>query len=247
MVVIVICIIIIYFANMKCLSLSLFDAAQLFFAFNMDNQASRPPPALIGDDHSNLVPQVMLPFLCEQLRSNQLALIEANGEMASLRKEMIEKEAIIVDLTAQVALHIVQEEDLRAELTSLRAEHRAQWNRLSTRLSAVEAKAAENKAEISALKARVGKIEAMIKAEKAEKAENAAESEKNRAHISAKIEAVKGKVNPKKVAGEVEEQVDNGLLAKIKELEAYNTKLKDDNQRLKSSQCMYRFLLGLKI
>lgn len=211
----------------------------------MDNQASRPSaPALIGDNHSNVVPLVMLPFLCEQLRSKQLALVEANDEMASLREEMIEKEAIIVDLTAQVALHIVQEEDLRAELTSLRTEHRAQWNQLNARLSAVEVKAAENKVEISALKARVDKIEAKIKAEKAE---TAAEREKNRAQISAKIEAVKGKVNPKKIAEEVKEQVDNSLLAKIKELEAYNAKLKDDNQRLKSSQCMYRFLLGLKI
>lgn len=224
-----------------------FRCRQLFFAITMDNQASRPSaPALVGDDHSNVVPLVMLPFLCEQLRSKQLALVEANDEMASLREEMIEKEAIIVDLTAQVALHIVQEEDLRAELTSLRTEHRAQWNQLNARLSAVEAKAAENKVKISALKARVDKLEAEIKAEIAELK---AEREKNRAQIPAKVKAEVSvdKQMKEKIAEEVKEQVDNSLLAKIKELEAYNAKLKDDNQRLKSSQCMYRFLLGLKI
>lgn len=219
----------------------------------MDNQASRPPaPAVIGDDHSNMVPHVMLPFLCEQLRSKQLALVEANDEMASLREEMIEKEAFIRDLTAQVALHIVQEEDLRAELASQRTEHRAEWNQLNARLSRVEAKVAENKAKISDLKARVDKLEAKIKAEKAEIAELKAEREKNRAQLSAKIKAevdkqVKEKINPIKIAEEVKEQVDNRLLAKIKELKAENAKLKDVNQRLKSSQCMYRFLLGLKI
>ena len=236
---------------------SLFGAVQLFFAINMDDQASRPPaPAAIGDDHSTVVPHVLLPFLCEQLRSKQLALVKANDEMASLREEMKEKEAAIADLTAQVALRIVLEEDLRAQLMSLNTG----CTELNARLSATEVKCAELKAEISELKAqtsvhkaRMDNLKAMMKSEKAESAakhdqvkaqiaELNAEVENIKARTSAKLKAMKAatdkqikeKLNPKKIAAEVKEQVDNRLLTTIKELKAENAKLRADNQRLKS-------------
>ena len=67
----------------------------------MNNQASNPP--------KNVVLQVMIPFLVEKLRSTQLALVDARGEIA-------EKDAAIVVLTAALRNHTTETQQLNQPL-----------------------------------------------------------------------------------------------------------------------------------
>jgi hypothetical protein len=62
----------------------------------MNNQASNPP--------ENVVSQVMIPFLCEQLRSTQLALVEARSEIAE--KDVDIADSLTVMRQAIQALHL---------------------------------------------------------------------------------------------------------------------------------------------
>ena len=48
------------------------------------------------------MPQGLIPFLCAQLRSTQYALVEARGEVASLREEVTAKDAANAALAAQI-------------------------------------------------------------------------------------------------------------------------------------------------
>ena len=62
----------------------------------MNNQASNPP--------ENVVSQVMIPFLCEQLRSTQLALVEARSEIAEKNVDIAD--SLTVMRQAIQALHL---------------------------------------------------------------------------------------------------------------------------------------------
>jgi len=63
---------------------------------NMSNQASSPSA---NDDRirSNVVSQVMIPILCDQLRSTQLALRSTQLALVEARSEIAEKDVVLAD------------------------------------------------------------------------------------------------------------------------------------------------------
>lgn len=102
----------------------------------MVDQASEP-------DDSDEVPQGLIPFLCAQLKSTQYALVEARGEVASLREEVTAKDAEARELVARFQ-HQVTENEARITEHGVRIAQQEAWR------DEIEARIVQRNAEINA-------------------------------------------------------------------------------------------------
>ena len=111
----------------------------------MDNDAPQPPTPI---DVSDVVLQVLTPFLIAQFNSTHLALVESRAENATLREEMAEMDASNADLTAQLAESQAQNAEIDARLVEQEA-----------RIAELEAGHAEHEARIAKLEAQAAQLE----------------------------------------------------------------------------------------
>jgi hypothetical protein len=122
----------------------------------MVDQASEPLTPRTDD--SDEVPQGLIPFLCAQLRSTQYALVEARGEVASLREEVTAKDAANAALAAQVIELVARfnEHDARIAEQDVRIAQQEAWKaEVIARIAEFEAQNAERNAEHKAWKAEI--------------------------------------------------------------------------------------------
>jgi chromosome segregation ATPase len=122
----------------------------------MVDQASEPPTPRTDD--SDEVPQGLIPFLCAQLRSTQYALVEARGEVASLREEVTAKDAANAALAAQVIELVARfnEHEARIAEQDVRIAQQEAWKaEVIARIAEFEAQNAERNAEHKAWKAEI--------------------------------------------------------------------------------------------
>ncbi len=138
---------------------------------NMVNQASEPPTRT-GD--SNVVSQVLVPVLCEQLGSTQLALVETRAENASLREEMAAKDAANASFMVFCNAQFASQEAINAQQEAINAQQ--------------EAKFAQQEAINAKNEARFAKIEAYIGTEKIRNEEALARKDARIADLVAQVQ-----------------------------------------------------------